>query len=300
VTQKTVSVGADLGIAVTGASTNPLNGAYSGGLNIPVGDTGLLTYSGGSTVPTKGSLFVTPTGGFIYAPTDVARHAAAATNAPPADKIDTFTIKGTDANGRSITVATVTVNILSLNNAPTGGNATFPAAGANGVIVGSVTGVTDADGDTLTYSGTAGKGSVVFTGTSYTYTPTLLARHAAAADGAGTSITQDTINITVDDGHGGMKTFSSGAFNITTQNTLPTGTASGPTGVLTKTWTINNPQDADGDTLTYAVTTLPLGVNVPVPLGNTVTLVTLALSHGSFVYTMSDGHGGNVPFTLTW
>ena len=100
-----------------------------------------------------------------------ARHAAAATGATAADKIDTFTIKGTDANGRSITVATVTVNILSLNNVPTGGTANFPAASANGVISGSLTGVTDADNDTLTYSGAAGKGDVVFTGTSFTYTP---------------------------------------------------------------------------------------------------------------------------------
>ncbi len=309
-TLKTVSVGADLGIATTGTGTNPVNGAYSGGLNIPAGDNGLLTYSAGTTVPTKGGLFVNGNGGFIYTPTPEARHAAAATNALPADKIDTFSIKGTDINGRSITVATVTVDILSLNNVPTGGTATFPAADANGVISGSVTGVTDADFDTLTYSGTAGKGSVVFTGTNFTYTPTLTARHAAAADSASTATKQDTINITVDDGHGGVRTFSSGAFNITTQNTVPQGVATGPIGSgvlgLTKTWTINgptgtgNPVDADGDTLTYAVTTLPPGINVPVVLGTSVTLVTLLGGHGSFIVTMSDGHGGNVPITLTY
>ena len=301
--QTTVSVGADLGIAVTGATTNTSNGAYSGGLNIPVGDNGLLTYSAGSTVPTKGDVFVNGNGGFIYTPTPAARHAAAANNATAADKIDTFTIKAT-MDGRSITVATVTVNILSLNSAPTGGTASFPAANANGVISGSLTGVTDADSDTLTYSGTAGKGTVVFNGTNFTYTPTLSARHDAAADNASTATKQDTITLTVDDGHGGTKTFSSGAFNITPQNTVPTYTqpspASSGTLGLTKTWTISA-QDLDNDGLTYAVTTLPSGINVPVVLGNVVTLVTLlANPHGSFVVTMSDGHGGNVPITLSW
>jgi large repetitive protein len=309
--QTTVSVGADLGIAVTGASTNPANGAYSGGLNIPVGDNGLLTYSAGSTAPTKGSVFVNGNGGFIYTPTLAARHAAAATNATAADKIDTFTIKGTDANGRSITVATVTVNILSQNNVPTG-TATFPSAAANGVISGSVS-ASDLDSDTLTYSGTAGKGTVVFNGTNFTYTPTLTARHAAAADGASTSTKQDVITITVDDGHGGVATISSGVFNITPQNNAPvyTTVSKSSSGVLglTKTWTINGtglpgnvPTDADGDTITYAVTTLPSGglLNVPVILGNVVTLVSLGTEAGKqFVVTMSDGHGGNVPVTLT-
>jgi hypothetical protein len=306
--QKTVSVGADLGIATTGTGTNPANGAYSGGLNIPAGDNGLLTYSAANMTTTMstthGSVFVNGTGGFIYTPTREARHAAAATNATAADKVDTFVIKGT-MDGRSITVATVTVNILSANNAPTGGSATFPAADTiTGVISGSVTGVTDADNDTLTYSGVAGKGDVVFTGNSYTYTPRLTARHAAAADGASTATKQDTINITVDDGHGGTATFSSGAFNITTQNTAPTYTQPNPSSSgllnLTKTWTISS-QDADLDGLTYQVTTLPAGINVPVVLGNVVTLVTvLANPHGSFIVTMSDGHGGNVPITLTW
>ncbi|HTI76384.1 MAG TPA: Ig-like domain-containing protein, partial [Mycobacterium sp.] len=305
--QTTVSVGADLGIAVTGATTNASNGAYSGGLNIPVGDNGLLTYSAGSTVPTKGDVFVNGNGGFIYTPTPAARHAAAANNATAADKIDTFTIKAT-MDGRSITVATVTVNILSFNNAPTGGTPTFGTADANGVISGSLTGVTDADSDTLTYSGSASHGSVVFNGTNFTYTPTLSARHDAAADNASTATKQDTITLTVDDGHGGTKTFSSGAFNITTQNTLPTHgavtlatTVNVPLVSSLRTWTITNPADADSDTITYSVKTLPGGVNVPVVANNVVTLVTLlSASSGSFIVTMNDGHGGKVDVPLSW
>src|SRR5262249_20344182 len=109
--------------------------------------------------------------------------------------------------------------------------------------------------------------------------------------------------LTVDDGHGGTQTFSQ-TINITPQNTVPTYTQPSPSSGgllnLTKTWTISA-QDGDLDDLSYSITTLPPGVNVPVVLGNTVTLVTvLANPHGSFVVTMSDGHGGNVPIALSW
>jgi hypothetical protein len=301
--QTTVSVGADLGIAVTGTSTNPTTGAYSGSLNVPAGDNGLLTYSVGTGPSSKGSVFVTSTGGFIYTPTDAARHAAAKLTATDADKTDSFTIKGTDANGRSITVATVQVTISATNADPTG-TATFNSPDTNGVITGAVS-VTDADNDTLAYSGTAGKGTVTFTGANFTYTPTLTARHAAAADGASTTTKQDTVTINVSDGYGGVKTFTQ-TVNITPQNTTPTYTSvsKSSSGLLnlTKTWTVNGMADADSDTLTLAVTSLPSGglLNVPVVLGNTVTLISvLAESGKTFVVTMSDGHGGNVPITLT-
>ena len=301
--QTTVSIGADLGIAVTGTSTNQTNGAYSGSLNIPAGDNGLLTYSVGTGPSSKGSVFVTSTGGFIYTPTAAARHAASKLTATDADKTDSFTIKGTDANGRSITVATVNVTISPTNSAPDG-TATFNSPDSNGVISGSVS-VTDGDSDALSYTGTAGKGSVAFNGTNFTYTPTLTARHAAAADGASTATKQDTVSISVSDGYGGVKTFTQ-TVNITPQNTNPTYTtvskSSGGVLNLTKTWTVNGISDADSDTTSLAVTSLPSGglLNVPVVLGNTVTLVSLLTESGkTFVVTISDGHGGNVPITLT-
>ena len=41
-------------------------------------------------------------------------------------------------------------------------------------------------------------------------------------------------------------------------------------------------------------------MNLPVVLGNTVTLVSILAESGkTFVVTLSDGHGGNVPITLT-
>ena len=53
--ETTVTVGADLETAVTGTSTNQTNGVYSGGLNIPVADSGLLTYGVGTGPSSKGS-----------------------------------------------------------------------------------------------------------------------------------------------------------------------------------------------------------------------------------------------------
>jgi VCBS repeat-containing protein len=55
----------------------------------------------------KGSAVVNADGTFTYTPTAAARHAAAADNATTAQKTHSFAIVGTDANGRSITVATV-------------------------------------------------------------------------------------------------------------------------------------------------------------------------------------------------
>jgi hypothetical protein len=223
--------------------------------------------------------------------------------APTADKVHTFSIFGTDVNSRTITVATVNVTISAVNATPEG-TAAFSNPDSSGVVTGSVS-VTDGDNDTLTYSGSAGKGTVTFDGTNFTYTPSLAARHAAAADGATTATKQDTISISVTDGYGGSKTFSQ-TISVTPQNTLPTYTSvtksSGGLLGLTKTWTVNGIDDSDDDTTTLTVTTLPTGglLNLPVALGNTITLISLFGESGrQFVVTLSDGHGGNVPITLT-
>ncbi|MDO3401529.1 Ig-like domain-containing protein [Mycolicibacterium neoaurum] len=76
-----------------------------------------------------------------------------------------------------------------------------------GVVNGSVTG-SDANGDTLTYTGpgSTGKGTVILdsaTG-SFSYTPTAAARAAATAAGASAADQSDTFIVMLDDGHGGL------------------------------------------------------------------------------------------------
>ena len=90
---------------------------------------------------------------------------------------------------------------------------------------------TDADGDTLTYSGTAdsAKGHLTVNpdGT-FTYTPTAAARHAAAT-GSETDL-QDGFTITVNDAHGGTPTTIL-TLTITTQNNAPVVGGSAITGL---------------------------------------------------------------------
>jgi VCBS repeat-containing protein len=306
--QDTVTVGADLETAVTATSTNQTNGAYSGGLNIPPADGGLLTYSVGTPPSSKGTVVVNADGSFTYTPTAAARHAAAATNATTAAKTDSFTIVGTDANGRQITVATVPVTISATNTAPTASySVTNP--GSNGQVTGIIM-ASDADNDTLSYgatSTTSSKGGAVTvnaaTGT-FSYQPTAGAMHAASAENATTADKQDTFTVTVDDGHGG-DTSVPVTVSIKPQNTAPTvsyGTPLKVTGVATYTPTYT---DVDGDSVSYTVTTAPTHgtvlVNLSV-LGVTTLVYTannlLLPSHDSFTVTVDDGHGGTAVTTL--
>jgi VCBS repeat-containing protein len=306
--QTTVSVGADLGVTTTGTSTDPTSGAYSGGLNIPAGDNGLLTYSVGTGPSAKGSVVINGDGTFTYTPTAAARHQAAANNATTAQKTDSFTIVGTDASGRSITAATVPVTLSTTNVAPTGTfSVTVPGAG--GLVTGMII-ANDTDGDTLTYAPatiSTGKGTVTVNTTSgtFSYQPTAAARHQASAVGAPASDKQDTFTINVDDAHGGV-TGVPVTVTISPQNTAPTvsfGTPLKVLGVATYTPTQN---DADGDSLTYTITTQPTKGNVVVNLSvlgvvNTVVYTANNLilpAHDSFVVTVSDGHGGTVVTTL--
>jgi VCBS repeat-containing protein len=306
--QTTVLVGADLETAVTGASTNQTNGAYSGTLNIPAADTGLLTYSVGTPPSSKGSVLVTPAGSFTYTPTAAARHAAAADNATTADKTDSFTIVGTDANGRQVTVATVPVTISTTNAAPTA-SYSLASPGSNGLVTGIIM-ANDGDNDTLSYGPTTintGKGTVTVNATAgtFSYQPTATAMHEASADNATTTDKQDTFAISVDDGHGGVTSVPV-TVSITAQNTAPTVNYGSPVKVLGIATYTPSYSDADGDVPTVTITTQPtngtVAVNVSV-LGLINTIVyaannTLIPAHDSFIVTVSDGHGGTVVTTL--
>ncbi|MET0475195.1 MAG: Ig-like domain-containing protein [Mycobacterium sp.] len=160
-----------------------------------------LTYTGMSTG--KGTVTVTSTGSFTYTPTAAARHAAAATGAVPADKTDTFSITVSDEYGGATDVS-VTVNVLPQNTAPSPRASVGKADPVVGTVKGSVA-VTDADDDVVSYSAsTPASGTVAFNldGT-FTYTPTAAARQLARAKKA---IGTDKFTVTVDDGHGGVKT----------------------------------------------------------------------------------------------
>lgn len=136
---------------------------------------------------------------FTYRPTPSARHQAARLSATAADKVDTFAVTVTDGYGGSVTVP-VSLRVSPQNAAPIAA----PVVGvpnAVGVVTGNV-GVTDPDGDSLSYAVTTPpvRGSVaVASDGSFTYTPNGRAvRHRTAVEEA-----TDTFTVTVSDGYGG-------------------------------------------------------------------------------------------------
>ena len=183
-------------------------GVVAGTVTATDADADPLTYSAPATTA-KGTVSIdATTGAFVFTPTAEARHVALATGATTADKTDTFTVSVGDGNGNVLPVI-VTVAIQPGTNAQPQPAPGTPEVGApdavTGVVLGSVT-ATDADNDTLTYSGptSTAKGTLSVDATSgaFVYKPTVAARQAAAAANAGTADKQDTFAVTVNDGHG--------------------------------------------------------------------------------------------------
>lgn len=175
---------------------NPTTGAVTGKIDAVDAENDPLTYSADS--PAKGSVTFTADGGFTYTPTAVASHAAARDGATAAELSDTFIVTIDDGRGGILT-GRITVPVGPTNAAPVAGAPSIGSpVGSAGVISGSVS-ATDADRDTLTYSGpgTTAKGTVTIDPTTgaFTYTPNASAHGMAAST--------DTFTITVTDGYGG-------------------------------------------------------------------------------------------------
>lgn len=267
---------APTGGKATVGSPNPTTGVVTGTVTATDADKDRLTYTGpGKTA--KGTISLnTTTGTFTYTPTAAARLAAGSATASAADKKDTFTVAVADGFGGSASVA-VTV-VIAPNRAPTGGKATVTKTDpATGVVTGTLS-ATDADKDPVTFTGPTktAKGALVVSGTTFTYTPTAAARHAAAKTGAGAADKQDTFTVTASDGKGGIQTFTVNV-TVTGKNTAPTGakaTVGSPntsTGVVSGTVTATDP---DKDKLTYTT-----------PAKTAKGAVTLNATTGAFTYT---------------
>ena len=310
----------------------PKNNAPTGSVNLqsPDATTGLvagavigsdvdgdaLTYAG-SVTTSKGNAVVAPNGSFTYTPTPTARHAAAATTATNAVKTDTFTVTLTDGYGGSTGVP-VSITIAPLNTAPTGSASVGSPDTANGLVAGTLIG-SDADGDTLSYSGpgTTAKGSVVVGANgSFTYLPTSAARHAAAALTATAADTSDAFTLVISDGHGGSLNVPV-SVAITPQNTVPIAVASAGfpdamTGLVAGTVLGS---DADGDTLSYSGSGSTAKGTVVVAANGGFTYTPTAIARhiaslsgataadrtDTFTVTVSDGYGGaiSVPVSVT-
>ncbi len=292
----------------SGGDPDPLTGTLTGRVSGTDADGDPLTYTGTATTA-KGAVTVNPDGTFSYTPTADARHDAASAGATAVDKTDSVTVTVADGYGGSTNV-TVVVAVSPLNAAPVGGvDVGAPDAGT-GRVTGRVS-ATDADGDPLTYTGTAttAKGSVtVAADGTFSYTPTATARHNAAAVGATVADKTDTFTVTVSDGSGG-DTAVAVTVSISARNTAPVaggatvGTPNAVSGLVTGSVTAT---DADGDTLTYTAST-PAKGSVSVGAGGSFSYLPsgsarqVADTTDAFTITVTDGHGGSVavPVSVT-
>jgi len=297
---------------LTVGTPNTTTGVVTGKVTAYDGDYDVRTFS--SSTPAKGTVVVTSTGAFTYTPTAAARHAAAKLDATTADKTDTFTVTINDGHGGVVPVS-VTVAISPTNSAPTGAQVSNIVTNVNnGVVTGTVTAV-DANNDPLSFSSTTPtKGTLVFgSNGTFTYTPTLAARQAAAVPGADPATKVDSVTVTVADGYGGSTTVALNLQVVPYGNTAPTnghaeaGSPNTAIGEITGTVVAN---DAEGDTLTYVVTTGPskgvvnLDPNgtfryVPNVEARWGALTTPGVDTDTFAVTVSDGNGGTTTFNVS-
>jgi len=242
----------------TVGNPNASTGVVTGAVKAIDADGDLLTYLGSITT-SKGSAVVNSGGTFTYTPTATARHAAAKIGASASDMTDGFTVTVSDGKGGTATVP-VTVTISPANAAPVAGTPSATINPTTGSVVGNVNAF-DPDKDPLTYvagSATSAKGTATVTANgAYTYTPTAVARHNAAMEGATVADTTDVFIVDVADNYGALSSISFG-IAVSPFNTAPSAritSQSGPdpvTGVVTGSMTVS---DADGDDVYYSVQT---------------------------------------------
>lgn len=249
-------------VSVSIGTTYASTGVVVGAVKSTDGDYDVRTYNA-TTLPTKGTVVVSSTGGFTYTPTAQARHAAAKIGATAADKSDTFKVTVDDGHGGVVT-ATVTVAVSPTNAIPTAPTVVSASTNRYTAVVTGAVRSTDANGDALTYTATAATKGVLTMASDgkFTYTPTMAARNAAALAGATTATTTDTVTVTVVDGYGGTatSTLTVDIAPYTAGNIAPTNghaEVAAPTSAIGEVTGTVTATDANGDALTYVVDIAP-------------------------------------------
>jgi large repetitive protein len=212
-----------------------------------------------------------------------------------------YSVTVTANDGKGGTVSTTFTWTVS-NPGPTAVNDTATVAEDTPVTISVLANDTDPDGDTLTVtSASAGNGTVVVNGDgTITYTP--------KANFNGT----DTITYTISDGNGGTST-ATVTVTVTPANDAPVLNPPLPDlfdldAEFVSTLFGNAFSDADGDTLSFTATGLPLGLQIDPATGTVFGQLDGLASQGgpgnNGVYTVtitaSDGKGGTVTGTFTW
>ncbi len=296
----------------TVANPDPVTGQVTGRITATDRDGDTFTYTYTAAAPTAGAVAVHADGSFTYTPSDAARRRAQTTWYTDTDR---FRVQLDDGHGATRAV-TVRVRIAPRNLAPVPGTPTYGIPdGATGAVAGTLA-AADPDGDRITYrvSGPPGKGALVIGGDGrFTYTPTPMARHAAATGLAGT--TADTATVVAADRFGAATAIPL-TFTILPANSAPSspraavGQPHSTTGVVTGVVTAD---DADGDVLTYRGSTTTAKGAVSVAAAGTFVYTPTAAARqnaqapgataadraDSFVVTVDDGHGGTATLPVT-
>jgi VCBS repeat-containing protein len=307
----------------TVGTPDPATGVVTGSVSASDPDGDPLSYTAPATTAKGAVVIDAATGDFSYTPTATARHGAASEGAVAGDLADSFMVTVSDGYGGTAT-AVVTVAVSPVNAAPVAGTPIVGRPNATtGVVTGSVT-ATDADGDTLTYSGstTTAKGVVSVNAGSgaFTYTPNTAARENAAEPTATDADKIDTFTATVSDGSGGtvgvQVTVAILPATIAPTNSAPVvrtptvGTPNATTGVVIGRI---NATDHDGDTLTFSgSTTTTKGSVVVASNGGFTYTPTATARHAAarigasaaaktdtFTVTITDGEGGVATSTVS-
>jgi VCBS repeat-containing protein len=236
-----------------------------------------------------------------YAVTTAASHGTAVvdgagkwTYSPAAGFVgeDSFTITVSDGKGGEASV-TVKVTVTEPpNTVPVVSEVEPVTTEENTAVSGNVV-ASDADGDTLSYAVTtaASHGTAVIDGAGkWTYSP------------AAGFVGEDSFTITVSDGKGGEASVTVKVTVAEPPNTVPVVSEVDPVTTEENTAVSGNvvASDADGDTLSYAVTTAAShGIVVVDEAGKwTYTPATNFVGEDSFTITVSDGKGGEVLLTI--
>ncbi len=222
--------------------------------------------------PTHGTLNLQPDGTYLYTP------------AANYHGTDTFTYTVSDGNGGTVT-QTVAIAVASVNDAPVAQNATV-SGNEDTTITGHVT-ATDIEGDNLTFSvpasGRPAHGTVTMAADgSYSYVP--------HANYNGT----DSFTYRVSDGNGGVTT-ATVTVNVAPVNDAPVATAAPIAGIEDTVVTGRViATDVDGDALSYALVSAPTHGALTFASDGSYTYAPSANYNGNdtFVYQVSDGHGG--------
>jgi hypothetical protein len=205
---------------------------------------------------------------------------------------DSFTYTVSDGNGGTAT-ATVTITVNSVNDVPNAVDDVANTSEDTPVIINVLANDTDADGDTLTITGTTNpaNGTIVNNGDgTITYTPN--------ADFFGT----DSFTYTIGDSNGGSDT-ATVTVNVGAVDDAPianddSATTDEDTPVVIDV--LANDTDTEGDTLSVGAVTNGAHGTVA-NNGTNVTYTPNANFFGtdSFTYTASDGNGGSDTATVT-